>query len=55
MVPAGILYFGFWYKPVERAWRIGAFHSSNALAAGASGFLAVGIDKVSLSSNYFER
>lgn len=47
VVPASILYFSFWYKPVERAWRIGVFHSSNALASGVSGFLAVGIDRVS--------
>jgi MFS family permease len=46
VVPCSVLYFSFWYKPVERAWRIGVFHSANALAAGCSGFLAVGIDKV---------
>ena len=47
VVPACVLYFSFWYKPVERAWRIGFFHSSNALAAGVSGFVSVGIDNVS--------
>ena len=44
--PASIIYFSFWYKPVERAARIGAFYSATALASGCSGFLAVGIDKV---------
>jgi MFS family permease len=47
VVPCCILYFSFWYKPVERAWRIGVFHSANALAGAVSGVLAVGIDHVS--------
>ncbi|KAK7980273.1 hypothetical protein PG989_012730 [Apiospora arundinis] len=46
VMPASILYFSFWYKPVERAWRIGVFYSATALAGGCSGFLAVGIDKL---------
>ncbi|PGG96864.1 hypothetical protein AJ79_09426 [Helicocarpus griseus UAMH5409] len=46
VVLACIMYFSFWYKPVERAWRIGVFHSANALASGVSGFLAVAIDNV---------
>ncbi|KAK8133515.1 hypothetical protein PG984_005527 [Apiospora sp. TS-2023a] len=46
VVPACILYFSFWYKPVERAWRVGVFFSANALSAGCSGFIAVGIDKL---------
>ncbi|KAK8038687.1 hypothetical protein PG993_007098 [Apiospora rasikravindrae] len=45
VVPACIIYFSFWYKPVERAWRVGVFYSANALGSGCSGFLAVGIDK----------
>lgn len=48
VVPAVILYFSFWYKPTERAWRIGVFSSANAVAAGCSGFLALGIDTVRL-------
>lgn len=44
VTPACLYYFTFWYKPSERAWRIGVFHSANALASGVSGFLAVGID-----------
>lgn len=46
VVPACIMYFSFWYKPTERAWRIGVFHAANSLASGVGGFLAVGIDKV---------
>ncbi|KAK2779471.1 hypothetical protein FQN52_003758 [Onygenales sp. PD_12] len=46
VVPACIMYFSFWYKPVERAWRIGVFHSANALASSVSGFLAVAIDNL---------
>ncbi len=48
VVPACIMYFSFWYKPHERAWRIGIFHAANALASGVGGFLAVAIDHVSL-------
>ncbi|KAJ9616416.1 hypothetical protein H2200_000134 [Cladophialophora chaetospira] len=44
VVPACIMYFSFWYKPHERAWRIGIFHAANALASGVGGFLAVAID-----------
>jgi MFS family permease len=47
VVPTCIMYFSFWYKPHERAWRIGIFHASNALASGVGGFLAVAIDHVS--------
>lgn len=42
------MYFSFWYKPHERAWRIGVFHAANALASGVGGFLAVAIDHVSI-------
>lgn len=35
------------YKPSERALRIGIFYSSNSIAQAISGFLAVGINKVS--------
>ncbi|KFX97544.1 hypothetical protein O988_04824 [Pseudogymnoascus sp. VKM F-3808] len=34
----------FWYKPSERAIRIGIFYSSNSIAQAISGFLAVGIN-----------
>ncbi|KIW94367.1 uncharacterized protein Z519_04343 [Cladophialophora bantiana CBS 173.52] len=44
VVPACIMYFSFWYKPHERAWRIGIFHAANSLASGVGGFLAVAID-----------
>ncbi|KAJ9634439.1 hypothetical protein H2204_006264 [Knufia peltigerae] len=44
VVPTTIMYFSFWYKPTERAWRIGIFHAANALASGVGGFLAVAID-----------
>jgi MFS family permease len=47
VVPACIMYFSFWYKPHERAWRIGIFHAANALASGVGGFLAVAIHHVS--------
>lgn len=46
VVPTTIMYFSFWYKPTERAWRIGIFHAANALASGVGGFLAVAIDHV---------
>lgn len=46
VVPASIMYFSFWYKPSERAWRIGVFHAANALASGVGGFLAIGVSKV---------
>lgn len=46
VVPACIMYFTFWYKPSERALRIGLFHASNALASGVGGFLAVGVDRI---------
>ncbi|KAK2808414.1 hypothetical protein FQN50_004799 [Emmonsiellopsis sp. PD_5] len=55
VVPACIMYFSFWYKPVERAWRIGVFHSANALASGVSGFLAVAIDNDSKALTDRER
>ena len=47
VVPACIMYFSFWYKSSERAWRIGVFHAANSLATGVGGFLAIGIDNVS--------
>lgn len=46
IVPACILLFSFWYKPVEQAWRVGDFFSTSALGSGCSGFIAVGIDKL---------
>jgi MFS family permease len=46
VVPACIMYFSFWYKPSERAWRIGIFHAANSLASGVGGFLAIGIDNL---------
>lgn len=46
VVPASIMYFSFWYKPSERAWRIGVFHAANSLASGVGGFLAIGVSKV---------
>jgi MFS family permease len=32
VVTSCVLYFSFWYKPSERAFRIGVFHSANSLA-----------------------
>ena len=49
VVPACIMYFSFWYKPTERAWRIGLFNAANSLASGVSGFLAVAVNHVSVS------
>ncbi|KAK4938214.1 hypothetical protein LTR10_021287 [Elasticomyces elasticus] len=46
VVPTSIMYFSFWYKPTERALRIGIFHAANSLASGVGGFLAVAIDKL---------
>lgn len=40
------MYFSFWYKPSERALRIGLFHAANALASGVGGFIAVGVDRI---------
>ncbi|KAK8087373.1 hypothetical protein PG994_002347 [Apiospora phragmitis] len=51
VVPACMIYFSFWYKPVERAWRIGVFYSANALASGSSGFLAVRLSKLNGEQN----
>lgn len=55
VVPACIMYFSFWYKPHERAWRIGIFHAANALASGVGGFLAVGIDNVSIQNVFLPK
>lgn len=56
VVPACIMYFSFWYKPTERAWRLGVFNAANSLASAVSSFLAVGIDRVSVTQvNMFER
>lgn len=41
-----VMYFSFWYKPSERALRIGIFHASNAMASGVGGFLANGINNL---------
>ena len=46
VVPASILYFSFWYKPSERAFRIGVFHSAGNLASAVSGFLALAINRL---------
>ncbi|KAI9677803.1 MAG: hypothetical protein M1822_008115 [Bathelium mastoideum] len=46
VVPCCIMYFSFWYKPSERAFRIGVFHSAGSLAAAVSGFLALAIDNL---------
>lgn len=43
VVPACVMYFSMWYKPSERAFRIGVFHSSNAMASAVSAFIAAGI------------
>ncbi|OAL38112.1 hypothetical protein AYO20_02564 [Fonsecaea nubica] len=43
VVPACVMYFSMWYKPSERAFRIGVFHSANALASAVSAFIAAGI------------
>lgn len=40
------MYFSFWYKPSERALRIGIFHAANALASGVGGFIAIGVDRL---------
>ncbi|KAH8879722.1 MFS general substrate transporter [Thozetella sp. PMI_491] len=45
-VPCCILYFSFWYKPSERAFRMGIFDSANALASAISGFLAIAIGQL---------
>ncbi len=45
-VPACLMYFSFFYKPSERALRIGVFHAANALASGVGGFIAVGVDRL---------
>lgn len=47
VVPCCVMYFSFWYKPTERAVRLGVFHSANALALAVSGFAAIGINNVS--------
>lgn len=47
VVPACIMFFSFWYKPSERALRIGIFHAANSLASGVGGFIAVGVDRAS--------
>ncbi|KAL3462143.1 major facilitator superfamily domain-containing protein [Aspergillus heterothallicus] len=46
VVTCGVMYFSFWYKPRERALRIGIFYSSNSIAQAISGFLAVGINNL---------
>jgi len=55
VVPASIMYFSFWYKPSERAWRIGVFHAANSLASGVGGFLAIGVSKVQKRTRYDTR
>ncbi|KAJ5558581.1 hypothetical protein N7535_008797 [Penicillium sp. DV-2018c] len=44
VVPCCVLYFSFWYRPRERAWRLAVFHAFNALAGAVSAFLAAAID-----------
>ncbi|KAK5175461.1 uncharacterized protein LTR77_000600 [Saxophila tyrrhenica] len=46
VVPACIMYFSFWYKPSERALRIGLFHAANSLASAVGAFIAVGVDNL---------
>ncbi|ETN40918.1 uncharacterized protein HMPREF1541_05198 [Cyphellophora europaea CBS 101466] len=46
VVSTCLLYFSFWYKPSERALRLGIFHAANSLASGVGGFLAVGVDRL---------
>ncbi|KAL5363340.1 major facilitator superfamily domain-containing protein [Aspergillus floccosus] len=46
VVPCCVMYFSFWYRPRERAWRIAVFHLSNSIAGAVSGFLAAALDKV---------
>ena len=46
VVPCIVMYFSFWYKPSERAFRIGVFHSAGSLATAVSGFLAYAINKI---------
>ncbi|KAJ5781021.1 hypothetical protein N7457_006181 [Penicillium paradoxum] len=44
VVPCCVLYFSFWYRPRERAWRLAVFHAFNALAGAVSAFFATAID-----------
>ncbi|KAK4552275.1 hypothetical protein LTR86_010445 [Recurvomyces mirabilis] len=46
VVPCCIMYFSFWYKPSERAFRIAIFHAFNCVASAVSSFLASGIGKM---------
>ena len=46
LMTVAVMYFSFWYKPSERALRIGIFHASNAMASGVGGFLANGINNL---------
>jgi MFS family permease len=46
VVPSCIMYFGMWYKPSERAFRIAIFHAWNCVASAVSSFLASGIGKM---------
>ncbi|KAF2169301.1 hypothetical protein M409DRAFT_36234, partial [Zasmidium cellare ATCC 36951] len=43
---ACIMYFAFWYKPSERALRVGIFEASNALATAVGGFISIGVDSL---------
>ncbi|KAK4503689.1 hypothetical protein PRZ48_004604 [Zasmidium cellare] len=43
---ACIMYFSFWYKPSERAVRVGLFEASNALATAVGGFISIGVDSL---------
>ncbi|KAL9088345.1 MAG: hypothetical protein Q9165_006270 [Trypethelium subeluteriae] len=44
--PCSILYLSFWYKPSERAFRIGVLHSAGSLATAVSGFLALALNNL---------
>ncbi|KAF2229519.1 MFS general substrate transporter [Viridothelium virens] len=44
--PCCLLYFSFWYKPSERAFRIGVLHSAGSLATAVSGFLALALNNL---------
>ncbi|KFX99474.1 hypothetical protein V490_01777 [Pseudogymnoascus sp. VKM F-3557] len=55
VITCGIMFFSFWYKPSERAIRIGIFYSSNSIAQAISGFLAVGINHLKDSKALSDR
>ncbi|KAF2167605.1 hypothetical protein M409DRAFT_22407 [Zasmidium cellare ATCC 36951] len=46
VVPGVVMYYSFWYKPSERAFRLGLFHAANVLALATGGFISIGIDQL---------